>query len=386
VHIGLGRTLGTGAATLALVAYTLLGVSVYAFLGASASAVIENGFGVAVPWWVCGFVAVALVGFLGYRDIELSAKVLAVLMCCEVAIVLVMDIAIIARGGDAGLNLLPFAPSTLAQSIAPATGLMFAFLSFIGFEATAVFRNEAKNPERTIPRATYIAVLGIGLFYTFSSWAVVMGAGVENSVAIASADPDNFSINLAREYVAPIAGDIMQVLLVTSWLACILSLHNVTTRYHFTLGGKGVLPKALAEVNAKHRSPSKASLATTAGAVVLVAIIAAAGLDPVSEGYAWLAGVSTLGIVALMTMTSLAVVLYFRRTHHPASAFIAPVISFIALLGVLGLTIANYPLLVGSTTAAVVLGGVTVLSFAAGIAIAQIMRVARPAKFATLGD
>ena len=43
--------------------------------------------------------------------------------------------------------------------------VLFALTGFIGFEATAVFRDEARDPERTIPRATYAAVLIIGAFY-----------------------------------------------------------------------------------------------------------------------------------------------------------------------------------------------------------------------------
>jgi amino acid transporter len=57
------------------------------------------------------------------------------------------------------------------------TAIMFAIASFIGFEATAVFRDEARDPERTIPRATYLALILIGVFYTLSSWAVVSAWG-----------------------------------------------------------------------------------------------------------------------------------------------------------------------------------------------------------------
>ena len=38
---------------------------------------------------------------------------------------------------------------------APGIALIFALAGYIGFEATAVFRDEARDPARTIPRATY---------------------------------------------------------------------------------------------------------------------------------------------------------------------------------------------------------------------------------------
>ena len=48
---------------------------------------------------------------------------------------------------------------------------------FIGFEATAIFRDEAHDPHRTIPRATYVALIIIGVFYTLSCWAHRVGVG-----------------------------------------------------------------------------------------------------------------------------------------------------------------------------------------------------------------
>ena len=37
--------------------------------------------------------------------------------------------------------------------------LAFCFAAFMGFESTALYRPEARRPERTIPRATYAAVM-----------------------------------------------------------------------------------------------------------------------------------------------------------------------------------------------------------------------------------
>ena len=40
---------------------------------------------------------------------------------------------------------------------------MLALGSFVGFEATAIYGEEAKDPARTVPRATYIAIGAIAL-------------------------------------------------------------------------------------------------------------------------------------------------------------------------------------------------------------------------------
>lgn len=95
---------------------------------------------------------------LGHFNIDLSRNVLGVLLIGEVAIVLALDAAVIFTGGNEGLSTGIVTP---AQIVSGATGiaLLFAILSFIGFEATAMFRDGAREPLRTIPRATYLAVI-----------------------------------------------------------------------------------------------------------------------------------------------------------------------------------------------------------------------------------
>ena len=151
VQEGLGRRMGIGAAMLALVSYTMLVVGESAYVGAASANLIRHFLDRDTPWWLWALAALLIIAFLGYRDIDLSSKVLGVLLTAETLIVIVFSVAIFARGGDAGLHLDIFAPRALLNG-SPAIGLMFAILSFIGFEATAVFRSEAKDPDRTIPR------------------------------------------------------------------------------------------------------------------------------------------------------------------------------------------------------------------------------------------
>lgn len=387
IQAGLGRHTGTGAALVALVSYVLLFVGVNAYVGVAAAGVIETFTGADTPWWLWSLVSLAVIGVLGYRDIELSSKVLGVLLIAETLVIVIMDVAIIAQGGREGLSAQSWSPAELVSGT-PSLGLMFAFFCFIGFEATAVFRNEAKDPDRTIPRATYVAVLSIGVFYALSSWAVVVGIGTPQAVEAATSDPENVVLDLASTYVAPILGDVMHVLLATSFFACVLSFHNVITRYLFTLGRKHVLPPRLGRVNARHRAPSTASATTTAvtGVLMLVAIVA--GLDPVSEVYTWLSGSATLGLVLLMAVTSVAAIVFFRRRREgtPWQTIVAPGLAALGLGAVSLLVIQNLDLLVGSVEAAIVVSVVIGGSFAAGVALAEHFRRRRPEVYGRLAE
>lgn len=49
-------------------------------------------------------------------------------------------------------------------------------------------------------------------------------------------------------YTGKVVHDLAQIFLVTSTFACVLTFHNVLTRYQFTLGTMQVLPRKLGVV------------------------------------------------------------------------------------------------------------------------------------------
>jgi amino acid transporter len=232
---------------------------------------------------------------------------------------------------------------------------MFAIAAVIGFEATAIFRDEAKNPSRTIPVATYVAVIGIGVFYTLASWALVMAWGPSGVVDAAAADPGAMVIITTFNYLGPIGEVIINVLLITSMFACVLSFHNVITRYQHSMSTAGVLPRRLGDVHHRHLSPHTSSLVQTVTAAVFIAAFAVLGLDPVLAVFTWFSGVATLAIAILMAITSVAVIVYFTRKRRGVASLwhtvIAPVLGLMGLVGSAVIITAYFPMLVGDVDA-----------------------------------
>jgi amino acid transporter len=376
VEAGLGRMAGAGTAALALVSYLAFLVALYAYLGVAASAVVDTYLGVTVDWQVLTAVGVLIVAFLGYRDVELSAKVLGLVLVLEVLLIAVIDLAIIVQGGADGLSAAPLNPSDALDG-APGLGLMFAFFAFVGFEATAVFRSEATEPDRTIPRATYGAVAFIGILYAVTSWAQAVGVGTDQVATVAGADPAALMVNLSTEYVGSTFTDLVQILLVTSIFACALCVHNVVTRYQFSLANGGLLPASLGRVHPQNLAPSRSSLAVTVVSAVALGAMMVIGLDPVTQIYTWFSGTSTLGILVLMALTSLAVLVFHqrRRNDDPVwNALVAPVLSLVGLGAVVWLVVDNLPLLVGGKTAAVAVCVGMAACFVGGAALAAVLR------------
>ncbi|MGE0221155.1 MAG: APC family permease [Mycolicibacterium sp.] len=375
---GVGRHVGFGSAFVALLSYLALEIGIYGMLGKGAEALLVSWGGPQIHWGVLALAGWAAVAVLGHRNIDLSKKVLGLLLVAEVAIVLVLDAAVVLRGGgDEGLSAGIITPSEIVSG-APGIALLFAILSFIGFEATAVFRDEARDPERTIPRATYLSLVLIGAFYALSTWAMISAWGDDLAVQKAQEDSAGLLSETTARYLGTAGEHIVQVLFFTSVFATVLSFHNIVSRYAFSLAGKGALPRRLGAVHPQHGSPYVASAVASAVVGAFILATSLIGLDPVAELYTWFAGVSTVGIILLLAMTSVAVLVFFGKqarsgelTVGVARALIAPALGLAAIVGVFALILQNLPDLVGGSTA--VAAGVIALllgAFAGGAALA----------------
>lgn len=372
VRQSLGFPVGIGIAFVAIVSYLAIEAGVYGLLGPAGAAIVELFGGPAVPWWVFAAVAFAVTTYLGYRNIELSSRVLAVLLTAEIAIVAILDLVIVVQGGDHGLSTGIVNPQAILSG-SLGIGLLFAIISYVGFEATAIFRDEARNPERTIPCATYASLLLIGVFYAVTSWALISGWGDDEAVARATDAGGTFLGDTAARYIGTVGADVITVLYFTSLFACILAFHNVVSRYIFALAQKDVLPASLSRPHTKHGSPHQASLWISGVVAVSVVLAVLFGLDPAGQFYTWFAGATTVGIVLLLIATSIAVLVYFagdRRGHSLWRVRVAPALGLAGLLGSLVLILANLSDLVGgSSVLAWVIVGLLAAAFAGGTVV-----------------
>lgn len=356
VTLGLGKRAGMGIAVVALVSYTAIQVGIYGYIGWAIDDTVRFYGGPLIPWPIYALFTLAIVAFLGYRHIDLSAKVLGVALVAEIGIVLVLDFAILINPGPAGITVESFAPDTFLDG-AIGVAILFALTGFIGFESTAVFRNEARSPERTVPRATYIAVLIIGGFYAFTCWAFVVAIGPDSIAEIAQRTLDgeaNMLLDTTNDQLGHVGRDIVNVLLLTSLFACVLSFHNVIARYQFVLAGMRILPKPLAAVHPKHHSPSVSSLVQTGTALILVVVFAIFRVDPLVGVFGSMAGVATVGMTVLMLSTSIAVIVFFVRNSAARAGrrwrtILIPILASVGLLAGMSLVLSNFTLVTGGS-------------------------------------
>ena len=396
---GLRQRAGGAAALLALLGYNAMQIGLYGLFGVAMSGFLADPVGVDVPWWVCAFVALALISVLGYRQVDLSLKVLSVLVVAEFVVVLALDVAIMAKGGTmatgAPLSASPFGWQALTGlgGSALALAVLFNSAAFVGFEATTIYSEEARDPKRTVPRATYVAVLTIGVFYVFTTWLMVNAGGlggVQKFIADLGPDPTVMLFALGDAYVGTGFVQVMSLLFATSVFAALLAFHNAVARYLYALGREGLLPDTLGRTHAVHLSPHAGSMSQSALAAVVVALFVVTGRDPVNQLFVWLTNLGTMAILVLMAMASFAVVAFFRR--HPDldtnvwRTLVAPVVAGVALSAAVVFAYLSFADLIGPQ--GWLTWGLPLLvpvAAVAGVVAAGVLRGRDPQRYAEMG-
>jgi len=180
ITAGLGRRAGVGAGYVALVAYFASVILIGAFFGFFASAALDSEVGIDISWPVCAMVGLAAVFGLCYLGVQTSVRLLGVLLALETLLLVAIIVGVLLDVGPGSYPLRSFSPADIFSGT-PGVALAFIFSTFLGFEATAIFAEEARDPKRTVARATYVAIAIIAFLYLAASWSAVAAVGADDA-------------------------------------------------------------------------------------------------------------------------------------------------------------------------------------------------------------
>jgi len=347
----IGRGLGTRAAGasagIVIVTYIALQLGFWAQFGVFANQALVTYGGIDIPPWAWAFVFIAVTTVLSMYGVDMSLRVLGVILSLEVVVVVILLVGILVHGVESP-SFESFSPSVFSS---PGLGLAFLFVAgcFTTFEATTVFSEEARDPARSIPVALYTVIGFIAVFYGVASWIVSMALGPDNVQEAAAGNLSGIMFQLARDNVGPWLEASMQIMVVTSYLAMLLGMSNMFARYTFALSRAGILPKGLAVIGVRH-TPARASLVNGVVVAVLLAVFFACGADPMVNIFAWSVALGTVGFLLIMAVSVAVLAFFLRRAGRGSrrgvgalfATVIAPGASVILLVGMLVFSIGNY--------------------------------------------
>lgn len=418
VSHGLGRVVGMMAGALTTLAYVVFEASLVGIFAFFASSFASAHLGLTISWLWFALLMLLVNAVLTYFDINLTAKVLGVFLITEVFMLTLMAGSVLVAGGGpegwsvgslnplaAFANLSGSVPdpnhpgAALAVAGSAGIGLFFAFWSWVGFESTAMYGEESKNPKKIIPRATMAAVVGIGLFYVVVSWLAIVGTGPNRAVALAqdSATAGQVFFGPVEQHLGHPAVVLFEFLLMTGSYACGMAFHNCASHYIYAIGREDLVPgfgRTLGATHAKHGSPYVAGIVQTVIATAIVLAFFFTGRDPYGQLYALMAILGTSAILAVQALAAFSVIGYFHvAKRHPETAhwfrtLLAPLLGGLGMLYVIVLLVESAQVAAGAAAsdaifAAIpwVVGGTAL----AGLLFAVLAKYFAPARYEIIG-
>jgi ethanolamine permease len=207
----------------------------------------------------------------------------------------------------------------------------FAIWFFLAIEGAAMAAEEAKDPKRTIPRA-YIA--GILTLVVLAFGTMIFAGAVGDWQRLANI---NDPLPQAMKIVVGAKSGWLHLLVWIGLLGLIASFHGIIMGYSrqiFALARAGILPKSLAAIHPRFRTPY---LAILAGGAVGIAAIYSDSLVTIS-GQPLTASIVTMSALGAIVMYILSLASLFRlrriepRLERPFATPAYPLFPIVALL------------------------------------------------------
>jgi amino acid transporter len=307
----IGKGLGPVTATAFAVVYLLSLLpgagSLLAIQGGWLSDMVARYSHVHLPWQVLCIVLTGVLALIVLRGISISTKAAGALFGFEMLVLVGVSVtALVVHRGN--LLLTPFEPSHLAGGLKGlGLGFPLAIYSFIGWENSAGLAEETTEPRRNVPRAIYLSIGVMVASYLLFSYATVASFDYNTAKLGSSAVP---FIDMAQgllgaaTFFAYLAG-------FTSIMGCIVAAVNSQCRVVFGAAREGVLPKALARVTKRTRTPMVA-FAVYLGIGLLIAMTWGVHIDPVTF-YAEAATLATIPVILGYIAANVSLIVYAVR-------------------------------------------------------------------------
>jgi APA family basic amino acid/polyamine antiporter len=171
-------------------------------------------------------------------------------------------------------------------------GSLLAFFAFIGFEDLANVVEEAKVPNRDIPRAMVLTLCISTILYVLVA-AVAVSAGPIERLSSSSAP-----LSLVFREVAGVSPATISAIAIVATLNTILAQMTMAARVVYGLARGGELPAIFSRVHARTGTPLVATACTAASVVPLALLVP---ITPLAEG----TSLATLAVFALVNLALL---------------------------------------------------------------------------------
>ncbi len=273
------------------------------------------------------------VAFYSLRGAEASVKVTVRLMLIETFVVLALSatILIFRSHEPGGINLGPFNPSHATQGVTGFwSAMVVGILGFCGFDVVSTAAEEAHAPRTHLPRAIFITLVGMAVFWAINAWAFTLGIPLERVIEYTRAGVPAVT-GIAERYWG-FGSLTVDLIAFTGVTAVYLSCVQGASRIVFALARHRLLPRIFGRVGGERRVPRNAVLGVLACAVVVDLVtlfVLRNGLDTFNWWSFALVFFATLTFMAVNLANAIYFFRFARRDFKLMNNLLVPVIGFL---------------------------------------------------------
>ena len=276
---------------------------------------------------------------LNYRGAKLTGRSEVAVTIALVAIVVSFIIAGLVHLAHAGVPAQNFQPffrgdSPGAQFLSLLGAMGFTFIVFEGYEIIAQTGEEARNPEKNIPRAHFL-VIGLStiifVLVAFSAIATSGNCAAGPSPSCLLLEPGARGWVGNNNAIAEIAAEVMpyglQIIVFGVALGALAALNSLifsSSRVAFAMGRDGGLPRALGKLHARKRTPH---VAIAVSGLIIVLITLTLDINTVAAS-------ADIMFLLLFLMVNWAAIVLRRTMPDVKRYFRMPLFPYIPLLGI----------------------------------------------------
>ena len=269
VTMSLGPTAGFITGWALILAYLATGIAVASYTVPYAQTLLAH-LHVAIPALIMFAVVAALVWYVAYRDVRLSAKMMLALEGISITMIFILGAVMVSH---TGLHLGPQLSLKGMTLNGLQGGMVLGIFSFVGFESATALGAEAKNPKRSIPRAVFMSTAIAGTFFMVMSLFMVSAfAGYKTHLD----DPNLVALPAMADIARlPWLGTLASFGAVISLFACALACVNATSRILLSMSRDGLIH---AHLGKSHDTNATPHIAATACAILIFVVLAGLSL------------------------------------------------------------------------------------------------------------
>jgi amino acid transporter len=305
------------------------------------------GAGAAGTFWVTavGVAFIALLTWVCYRGIEVSARLQQVLLVIEVGALTVFAVVALVKAGTG--HGLPGAAHPSAGWLNPWTGsfgslsnsFLLAVFIYWGWDCALSVNEETKDAARTPGRAAVMATLMLVAIFAVISVASLAYAGP----AFLAAHSTDVLGAMASSVLGSTPGKLLVLCVLTSTAASAQTTIMPTARAVLAMSAHRALPGWFARMHPRYLTPTVATLVMGTVSALFFVLLTAVSKNVLADSAASVG----LLIAFYYGLTGFACVWFFRRDlRSSAHAFlvkgILPLIGGLTLLGAFVLSIKSY--------------------------------------------